>query len=183
MRPTLPSGFNFYFFLKRLSTNTFKGWKSHSHKVPLYFAAVFMLIIHTLHNFTHRGLTFEFTAVQWLFTNTGVCFRHTDLLQEQERRGLPLPSVSMEVPSRGWDTSWWCWADRLWSDPVWSVVDTRNFSTDQKTWHKKWTCSDGDYSPCSIAEGFLVVLSTHRSTPAVAPQCCVRTDGWGLAHW
>jgi len=37
-------------------------------------------------------------------------------------------------------------------------------------------------SPCSLTEGSFVVLSTHRSTAAAAPQDCVWTDGAGLAH-
>lgn len=47
----------------------------------------------------------------------------------------------------------------------------------------KRTYSNGDYSPCSITEGFLAVLSTHSSTAAAAPRCCVWTEGWGLARW
>lgn len=35
-------------------------------------------------------------------------------------------------------------------------------------------------SPCSLTEGSLVVLSTQCST--AAPQGCVCTEGWGLAH-
>ncbi len=45
---------------------------------------------------------------------------------------------------------------------------------------KRTSLRRGIFSPCSLTEGSLVVLSTHRST--AAPQDCVWTDGWGLDH-
>lgn len=89
---------------------------------------------------------------------------------------------------------WWCWvqvqirgdgAGKAWcvqilSDQWWGSV--HHFSTDQVRSNNKRLSLGLICSPCSLTEGSLVVLSTHRSTAAAAPQDCVWTDGWGLAH-